>query len=411
MVRIAKQCPECYRVKPGAPYLVCKRCGSHTHLECLGFSAKEAEQIKTFSCLDCTGSQEEQVEFVELPDTNRRQEPEPLRETQDGVNLSQSSKSSQAEGSENQAPETAPQPEASEARQANDEPQPSTSSGATTGSRIILRLYRSPAGVVTAEEPEYPVEEILNMRTKDGKEQYEILWGDGSKTWEPEANLQGCVKLVNGFRTSRGLSKSTLVEVFGASGDASETNSANWVPISGVLAAVDKFDRIKDGFPPVEEFPGQGERSIRVLGFQQHLLVLYTSPFSGTTYIADGTDWFLQSPEVNKKITEFLGYQPIGVRFVGQNHVDYCASSAVMIALEFRRSYRARQEPTLLKAERTIYERVRKEFHQYASRATESPEPLRNLAPDVCPFCGKEFASRNRRQFAGHVAGHKRRSR
>lgn len=74
---------------------------------------------------------------------------------------------------------------------------------------------------------------------------------------------------------------SLLLEKYGAdTGENVDCNS--WIDMKTISAAVDKFDRIKDCFPPVAEFTGSNKNSIiQLLGHLNHVFVIYRSPEPG----------------------------------------------------------------------------------------------------------------------------------
>lgn len=257
------------------------------------------------------------------------------------------------------------------------------------------------------DDQEYLVTEIIGHRIVDRENFYRVKWRSGEITVEPEENCRGCVDLVDDYRKSVGLGPSNLPRRFGATSDV-ETNQANWTALEDVLAAIDRFDRSKEHVPPVCSYQGPSKANyIQLLGYLNHIFVIYQSPGTKQVYLADGADVYLSEPETRTKVVRNLGFTPKGVPFVGQNAVDHCGSSAVMIALEFRRIWRNREEPAVLKAERQLYDRIKKAFHPEHSKTIEATAPLRNLVPDVCSICGKAFPQRNRRAFSAHLLSHR----
>lgn len=182
--------------------------------------------------------------------------------------------------------------------------------------------------------------------------------------------------------------------------------------MTDILKAIDHYDRNKDHHPPVCEYVGHSRSTwIQVLGYLNHLFVIYKSPGTKQVYISDGANLFLEDVECRNKVIAKIGTKPRGIPFVGQNSVDHCGASAVMIALEFRRVWRNREEPMVLKAERQRYELIKKHFYSEPSQILTTDTPFRNLVPDVCPNCGKTYNARNRRAFHAHVLGHRNASR
>lgn len=249
------------------------------------------------------------------------------------------------------------------------------------------------------------VKAVRDMRKKNGKYEYRIVWADGSMSWEPESNCRGCVRMVNQFREEKGKTPSKKLpeprKRFGATANAN-VNEGNWITIDQVLAAIEHYDRVKDRNPPASVFTSiQKTNNIQILGLDTHLYVLYTSVKDKQIYIADGENSYLKDSKVRTLVKNKIGYKPVGIQFVGQIAVDHCGSSAVLIALEFRRIHRLGETPTLLKAERTVSARLSK-LHPLASKTLPAKTPFRNLINDTCPKCGKQYDSRNRRAFNMH---------
>lgn len=253
----------------------------------------------------------------------------------------------------------------------------------------------------------YGVREVLKISEREDFDYYYIQWDNGERTWEPFENCKGCIGAINKLR--RRLNMPLLPEKYGA--DTEENvNRNNWIDMKTILAAVDKFDRVKDCFPPVAEFTGPNKNPIiQLLGHSNHVFVIYRSPGSGKIFIADGTDYYISDKRVEREVNKIIGTSFVfGIPFIGQSAIDHCASSAVAIALEFRRAFRQRQEPPAnIKAERTTLDRIRKLFHPEPSVSVPSEGPLRNLAPDICSVCGKQFNSRDRRAYSMHIRNHK----
>lgn len=252
---------------------------------------------------------------------------------------------------------------------------------------------------------QHKVEKLLNMGKQGTGYVYEVLWADGTKSWQTEEDCRGCIGLVNTLRHLKGLPKSKLKKLYGATGRR-EHNLNNWREIEDAINGVDQYDRIKDKLPPVSEFSGRtGEHSIQMLGLQNHIYVIYFTP--DAAYVADGSNYIIEEEDAKKEVEELLGEPAIGVRFLGQGGIDFCASSAVLIALEFRKLFRSGRQPTILKADRTLTDRIVAQFHPEKSLPHEKPKGLRNVVPDICPVCGKQFLYMNRRAYSRHVLNHK----
>lgn len=261
-------------------------------------------------------------------------------------------------------------------------------------------------------DEEYDVKDILEVRRGKTSDEYLVQWDDDTTSWESQSCIgMGCIDLVKAVRAKFGFPVIPFANTFGASGKG-KFNPANWRSFSDVIQGVDKWDRLSDDRLPVEVFQdGLKDTVITLLGFKRHIFVIYKSSFSGVTYLADGSNFFLDDKEVQTAVSNQLGLFPTGIKFVGQVGIDHCTSSAVMIALSYRTAYRAKREPLPIKAERDRLERIKSAFHPEPSVTVPAAGPLRNLEPDICPYCNKQFNYRNRQKYFGHIRGHENKGR
>lgn len=403
-MRTREECKGCGQQEYEKPGLICKNCLSHWHVDCALVTEDEAKLLLDWYCMFCLADNQD-LDISWLP-TPSVEGPEAVRnfKAMGGTSsyrpplktLSQNSQSSSE-------PEPQPGPSHSRATPVS-QPISLSSDEETTQPREIVRNSRT-AKRKSKNDPnkEHPMTEILDVHFQRNKPtEYLVLWADGTQSYEPEENCRGCVEKVNEFRASKGLAPCKLVPRYGASTDKGYNNE-NWVTMDQVKAAIEQYDRVKDGFPPVKDFsPDNDGICIQLLGLSNHIYVIHRSPVDNKLYIADGTNSYLETRAATLKVNAIIGKHAIGIKFVGQNFVDHCASSAVMIALEFRRTYRTKTVPQLLKAEKSTYERVKKLFHHYQSSVVTQSKPLRNLEPDVCQKCGKRFPKANRRGFIAH---------
>lgn len=433
--RTRSPCEICKKMKLGAPTLKCDRCKTDHHVQCLDLSPQEAMIIETFYCPRCLNSDENlHINIAGL--RNENTQPDTAKDLSHDKDISRVAQPASPQVIRPPLPfrivqSTVQGSRATTSTTNNSEPVPSTSRGpvilteseessspsSTNRSKhlsdsdnstedecsVLQGVQRKGTTNKTGRSEEYLVDKILDLKVSSKTTKYKIKWATGEITWEPEANCEGCVNKINKFREKKGLEPCGMPQKFGAV-DENEINPNNHVTMDQILKAIKQFDRVKDDYPPVEPYSTlRKQPTIQLIGIDRHIFVIYHSVFSGVVYIADGSDFFIESQSVKNKITQLLGQTPIGIKFVGQNKLDYCASSAVLIALEFRRLFRAKQEPSLLKAERTIYERVQKVFHPEDSKTIQSLVAFRNLTPDICPQCGKQFFKRNRRAYSGHI--------
>lgn len=421
MVRVAKPCDICHRVAPTRSRLTCSRCDTQTHTGCLEFTPRHVAHIETWYCLSCQAERNCQITY--------KQSRTDVQVLQPSSELNQANERSLVNNVSDQAT-TAGQNVEAQTTHTPSEPIPGPSRP-----RLVVRIPRNairkptepsdssqsndgtephtPSQVSESENvaDEFQVEDITDVRTKEGREEYLVLWHDRTTSWEPESHLGvGCGDLVARIRQAKNLPSVKFTSAFGALEDHQGLNPLNWRPIEDVLEAINHFD--KKGTIPAMEFTRALEQPfLALLGHRAHLYVVYRHEIEGDLFVADGGNYYVDDADTKAQVDALLGESAVGLRFIGQSAVDFCASSAVLIAIAFRKAFRTRTQPTIIKAERTMASRVQRNFHPYASRTIPKSGPFLNITPDVCPYCKKQFKGRNRRKFTGHVTGHENRGR
>ena len=147
---------------------------------------------------------------------------------------------------------------------------------------------------------------------------------------------------------------------------------------------------------PIIPWTGKkGHDCLCFLNFDSHcfvLLYLYKAKFA---YIADGTNRFIEDPKKSEDIREIVGLPLKALSYNQQFKIDFCASSAVLIALELLTNYKKNIFPRELIPSPSLVKRVRGEMgHMSGSTPLDIPLHLRkkNLS---CPYCGKSFRGKN----------------
>lgn len=411
MARTLSPCTICKETDPTMMHLPCANqdCRKQTHRVCLDFTVDEANAIKVWYCEACQ-DKGHRIKYRHnqaadgpdvAPTAGRARSPIILRISRDNSgNLSGSSGPPSVQPPAPRGESELPMDLTSSVPE--DLPGPSNEESHLSDS----------TDTDVDEEAEHTVKDIINVRHGKEEDEYLIVWEDDSTSWEPQSGIGiGCEDLITKIRDTKKFPKINFTSTFGAAGPG-RFNPANWRTIDDVIEAVDKFDRRTNNFLPVEKFSSSLKNGvISIIGLRKHMYVVYKSPFTGTVYLADGYNWFIEDEEVQQAIRNILGLTPVAIRFVGQSGIDHCASSAVMIALSYRNAYRAKMEPITIKAERDRMDRIRRSFHPFQTETLPAPQAFRNVEPDICSICGKEFKSRNRQKYFGHLRGHQNKGR
>jgi len=91
----------------------------------------------------------------------------------------------------------------------------------------------------------------------------------------------------------------------------------------------------------ISPYPGAlpDHDSIIIIPLLFHLYVGLYCHKDRIAYIADGGNRFKSRIDITINLKDMLKVSLIGCHFDQQNYIDHCSSSAVMIALEFKKAY------------------------------------------------------------------------
>lgn len=134
------------------------------------------------------------------------------------------------------------------------------------------------------------------------------------------------------------------------------------------------------------------DSSLYFLPYDSHCYVVFNWAEKKTCLIADGGNQFEQD---NVKIRNLLGAIPQQVGYDGQRNADYCASSAIIIVLEFGRFFRTGVVPKKLYYDKTLKSKVEQQLHKYDTCPISDKALYFNLKYlEACVKCGKGFEKR-----------------
>lgn len=265
----------------------------------------------------------------------------------------------------------------------------------------------------TEEEREYEVESIkAHFIRARGERMFLAKWvGYKRPTWMLEANLAGCIALVNKYCISSRIPRSRIAPADtrnGAVGDSGH-NPENWVETEKILASVKRF-ATKPSYNTgikVEEFTtlrNKTQDTIYILSLYNHTYVVVHLPSCNKCFVIDGTNTFLESDAHKITINNLLGQEATGIRFNHQKKIDYCASSAVMITMECMRLYKTMKWTDAITAPRWMMKETIKIYHKFPSKAVDSSKASTFAIPTLeCKICGKRFKTHKRSALSLHM--------
>lgn len=393
-------------------------CENWYHYICVGIkSHKEAEAIENWTCTNCQtqqpnpqNSQPNRGELISPSQPAIFESPlRPILTPNPQVNDNDAA--SQID-QDDHLPLNASQSEYDENYQ------PRTPQLGTTSPRTSLSQETQTNSDGDDDEPipdqHYIVEKIV-AHSKVGRNlEYKVRWKGETESedrWFMEKDLESCYEILTAYKMEHSLGEPTIPKPrFGAStNEPTPYNRSNWASLDEILESIQTY--ATKSYPrPIEIKLFQEtlpEDTIYVIPVGNHVLVGMHMVKEHKIYIADGGNLFRKyqriQDQVMRKIGPNLNY--VAVEFNRQKAVDFCASSAASIAIEFRRIYGTGQDvPKEIMVERFTQSKITSKFHKEPSEPLIGFRPVRtNIAENQCPTCGKRYITRNRSAFLAHT--------
>lgn len=299
-----------------------------------------------------------------------------------------------------------------------DQPVPSTSSAAASS-------QQDNSSSTNSENIEYEVQRILKHRKqrRNPTLEYLILWKDFPEeeaTWEPESALTKCWTKVFNYKRAWKLGLPTFEKpnnTIGAAYDPSRTNPANWIEPSRLMSAISTYrdNKRPKALPSILILPTEDvdskiipDTAIYIFILDSHAYVGLNVPEHNCAYLADGQNILPQELDCQTTIKSILRCPIKIVKFIGQTSVDYCASSAVVIALELERLYINNENiPSTLRPTKSLINLISRRFHKHSSLKINPTANIQTnyvkLACPNSPLCTYSTAPKNRGGYYAHV--------
>lgn len=263
----------------------------------------------------------------------------------------------------------------------------------------------------------YVVEVIFACRDDNGSRKFRVGWhgfGRSDDSWEPEEFLDGSAELLNKFCDKNNIQRTTVK--FGSIG-GELVERDNWVGADWVLSAIGtwrKLSQYRSSAIPVNVFSDHlaADDHIYLVEFKNHLFVALWLPSKKLMMVSDGANVCVDDRYHMKWLSSKLksAWQPI--KFMKQSGVDHCASSAVIIALEFMqihassRRYEEIGWPTELCPSSKLFDQIRSRAHKLPSKPLTSSKVIFNFDKKSnlsCPFCGFSPKIKNKLRVVAHI--------
>lgn len=253
----------------------------------------------------------------------------------------------------------------------------------------------------------FEVERIIKYKRRQGKRAFFVSWknyGEEENSWVDEEDMDGCLDLMQDFLLTNNLEFSKITGLMGSSA-TKDVNKLNWCSMEQILEWYYKFkneyfDSVK---LDAKEWDGFGnEDCLFFLRLNNHAYVILYYATERIGYIADGTNNYLNNIDDSIDIRKALKIKLIGCTYEQQNRIDYCASSAVLIALELTKAYGKNEKNEHLISPKQRRERIIRTLHKFESQPLDNSTALDKRQFVYCPKCGKKYYAKQRRNLHMH---------
>ena len=268
--------------------------------------------------------------------------------------------------------------------------------------------------LIDKEENYFEVERIISHRidrTSEPNRRTFLVkwkgWDDSHNSWLLEDCLDGAMNLLQKYCRHNKLDYSSIIGLLGADAhDEGKFDYRNWVSIEQILSLIERFRRAAcyKSQIKVERFTKPRKKdTIFLLELNHHCYTVLSIADDNLSYVADGTNK-CEDPTIQAILKRSLKSDVSIVHFGQQTRVDYCGSSAVLIALEFVRIYRSGNwlTPFEITVPSELRKRIVKRLHKHHSKAigTSQFQSFNNWTK--CGSCGKSFRGGDKRKFLLH---------
>lgn len=182
-------------------------------------------------------------------------------------------------------------------------------------------------------------------------------------------------------------------------------NKDNWVDINKVVKTIKSLRNMSRGNDLIIEHFNRVRytKAIYVLSHLSHCFVIYHDVPNNQAYISDGSNFYTNNSVVKDYIDKSVNIKLNPIEYIGQNTVDECASSAIIIALKFMNSSASGIIPSKIQGFSKLKQRFKRKFHQHKSQVVEKRSAITEGSLE-CEKCGKRFrfSSKQEKSFNLH---------
>jgi hypothetical protein len=264
----------------------------------------------------------------------------------------------------------------------------------------------------------FEIDSIEAHKIGGSKRHFKVKWtGYRQLSWLPEENLDGCLETLQDYCLKNGLALSTITGKLGASSSkqtALRHNPDNWVTVSDILNWVNAYRNAKDFKDcnlEIEEYDYTRQYDLSsltdrifLIPLEQHCFVCYYRADTKFAMIADGSNDLFNSLKLQERLKGLLSFPFVACHFENQWKIDYCGSSAALLALEFLRAHKTGRHHMYIKADSTRRKKIVSAMHKFKSEATTSSRcTVKRLHETItCRYCPKQFRALKRSRVHAH---------
>lgn len=257
------------------------------------------------------------------------------------------------------------------------------------------------------DDPEYPVEKIVGHRPTDRLNEYKFtLRFRGYPPSEDlefhEKDIPECYELIAAYRLLKNLGPSFIEppeDVGYTMQSRAQGNPDNWLKFTKIPELIKKYNNRKFNRPLVvlafdQQF-GNND-AIYLIQFANHALVGLYYANNKSLFIADGPN-SVDDPHYHRIIEKLVRSKFTAVKVFGQTKVDYCATSAALIAIEFMKIYDSGAPvPLEISLPKWRKEKLTNVYHKEKSETLSGWKPVQaNQQMLNCPKCDLQFKGKD----------------
>lgn len=252
----------------------------------------------------------------------------------------------------------------------------------------------------TDEEGYAGVEAIRNWKSTGNGRNFLIMFKKNKEErWLHEADLDGCVDMLNQYCKRNGLAPTTL-EYKDKCGAPNEhrANKRNWASIDEIKNMVEIYGRRNGLKPEILQELGRND-ALYLLQIGTHCYTILYFSDKKLCVIGDGENTYLTNKSSKTMVDSRLkGAREIkAIPFNNQKEKDHCASSAACIAIEFQLVYTTKNLPKELKPPPGLMKTMRARLHKEPGKIIREWKKVQDIKWRVqCDKCGKTFNTKSR---------------